>query len=316
MVTNSEFQFTPGGSRRREDVHMVSSTESAARNVTSHDPSSTTNSENATPLGDFVTPPGGRRHRGRIRRIRSGESFSFSQELGEGRLRLLDRPGPPDAANWITCAGWMNTTGATITEFTTTWTVPPPPATVGAQLIYLFNGIETADGKAIVQPVLQWGDSGADFDGQNRTGQFWTAASWLVGGADNSATHTPHVRVSPGDVLVGAIKLVGQSASGFTYTCEFEGLAGTMLPTPEMDELIWCVQTLEAYEGNQTPPYDLSASAEYPATGIVAFRSINIVTDRPNPVGSWISHDVVTTFGEHTTVNTNSSTDGEVLIYL
>jgi hypothetical protein len=232
-------------------------------------------------------------------------------------LRQRDEPGPPDSANWITSAGWSNDTGNPITSFTTTWTVPPAPADAASQLIYLFNGIEPADGQTILQPVLQWGDSGADDDGQNRTGAFWTAASWLVGGVDNSATHTPHVRVNPGDVLIGAITLVSQSDAGFAYTCEFRGLAGTTLPTPPMGQLVWCVQTLEAYElqGNPTPPYELNAPSEYPASDAVTFGDIHIITNAPGPAGSWLKQDVVTNYGEHTEISANASSGGTVVIY-
>ena len=92
----------------------------------------------------------------------------------------------------------------------------------------------------------------------NRTGQFWTVGSWLVGGPDNSAHHTPHVRVNPGDVLVGAMTLVSLISGAYAYTCEFQGL-DTLLSTPPMSELVACCQTLEAYElqGTHNPPYDL-----------------------------------------------------------
>jgi len=322
LAEDPAFQFTPGGRRARKNVHMVASggtsSSGAAALITSPSARRKPNNTKGIPsLGEFVTPPGGRRHRSRVRRIRSGENFLFSQSLGS-RLRAIDRPGPPDAANWITCAGWINDTGSAITQFSTTWTVPPPPTAAGTQLIYLFNGIEPADGKTIVQPVLQWGDSGADPDGQNRTGPFWTAASWLVGGADDSATHTPHVRVNPGDVLVGLIQLVGRTATGFSYTCEFQGLAGTTLPTPEIDELVWCVHTLEAYElqGNQNPPYDLGTIAEYPGTASIPFGSINIITNAPSPNGSWAAHNIAATLGETTTIDVDASTDGQVTVHL
>jgi hypothetical protein len=287
---NNDLRFTPGGPRSREKVRMVEST------------------------SDLVVPPGGPRHRSRVRRVESGQKARFSETVGR-RLRQEDVPGPPDQANWITYAGWSNTSGSPVTKFLSTWTVPAVPATEASQLLYLFNGIEPADGQVIVQPVLQWGDSGADEDGQNRTGPFWSVASWIVGGPDGSATHTPHLRVDSGDVLVGAITLVNQTAAGFTYNCEFQGLAGTTLPTPEMSELVWCVETLEGYElqGTHTPPYDLDAASEYPASP-VTFGGIEIVTNGPRPAGLWTSSDVVTNYGEHTSIITNATVQGEIAI--
>ncbi len=284
--------FTPGGPRSREKVHMI------------------------IPKADRAMPPGGPRHRSRVRRIRPGDQAQLTAERGN-RLRQRDLPGPPDQANWITYAGWMNMTGNPITKLTTAWTVPPTPATQASQLLYFFNGIEPADGQVIVQPVLQWGDSGADEDGQNRTGSFWTVASWIVGGPNDTATHTPHIRVNTGDVLVGVITLASQSAAGFTYTCEFQGLPGTSFTTPPISELVWCVETLEAYENQdgRVPPYDLDSEAEYPA-GQVAFRDIAVVTIGPGPGGSWQRQNIVTQYGENTALTVNSTTNGEVVISL
>lgn len=286
----NDLKFTPGGPRSRSKVHMVEA------------------------IRDMAVPPGGPRHRSRVRRIESGQTARFSAELGR-RLRERDAPGPPDQANWITYAGWSNTTGNPVTRFVTTWTVPPAPATQASQLLYLFNGIEPADGQLIVQPVLQWGDSGPDEDGQNRTGNFWSVASWIVGGPDDSATHTPHIAVNPGDNLVGLISLANQSAAGFVYSCEFQGLAGTTLMTPPISELVWCVESLEAYElqGAHNPPYDLNAAAEYPGAP-VTFEAIGIVTNAPAPAGMWNSTDTVSQYGEHTSITANSTVNGEVVI--
>jgi hypothetical protein len=283
-------RFTPGGPRPAEKVHLI------------------------IPEAERAVPPGGPRHRSRVRRVESGARLEF-RAAGGARLRARDNPGPPDQANWITYAGWTNTTGNPITQFTTTWTVPPAPPTQASQLLYLFNGIEPADGQVILQPVLQWGDSGSDEDGQNRTGPFWTVASWMVGGPDGAATHTPHIRVNPGDVLVGVMTLTNQSPAGFVYTCEFQGLAGTTLTTPQISELVWCVETLEAYElqGNHVAPYDLDAASEYPATP-VAFQAIGIVTNAPGPAGPWAAQNIVSQYGENTTIAADNTTNGSIVI--
>lgn len=117
--------FTPGGPRAREKVHVVE----AAK--------------------DLVVPPGGPRYRTRVHRVEAGQEVRFLADQGI-RLRQADTPGPPDQANWITYAGWTNPTGRPITRFLSTWTVPRVPPTPVSQLIYLFNGIEPADGKVIV----------------------------------------------------------------------------------------------------------------------------------------------------------------------
>lgn len=267
---------------------------------------------------DLVFPPGGPRRRSRMRRARPGERVRFPADEGELGLRSLrlkqrDAPGPPDLANWITYAEWQNTTGGPITQFVSTWTVPPAPANRSSQLIYLFNGMQTADGQIIVQPVLQWGDHGTGNDGVNRTGPFWTVASWLVGGP--SATHSRHVPVNAGDILVGAITLADQSENGFSYSCQFEGISETQLAVDPMAELVCCVETLEAYEplAAQTVPYDLNDAQEYPA-GSVTFSKISITTNGAGPPAQWSSDDLVSVHRETTSISTNSTAGGEIVI--
>ena len=88
-----------------------------------------------------------------------------------------------------------------------------------------------------------------------------------------------------------------------------------MLPTSAISELVWCVETLEAYElqGNHTPPYDLDAASEYP-TSPVTFGDIAIVTTGPEPAGLWTPSDVVTKYGEHTSIITNAAIHGKIAI--
>jgi hypothetical protein len=293
--SKQDLAFTPGGPRPRSKVHLLAAHQG--------------------PVDDLVIAPGGAKRRRNVHLIKPHQQVLFGAKSAIP-LRRRDEPGPPDMANWITCAWFTNVTGRPIKSFVTTWTIPPDPATKGSQLLYLFNGLEPADGQIILQPVLQWGDSGPDEDNVNRTGQFWTVASWLVGGPDNSAHHTPHIRVNPGDVLVGRMSLVSQVSGAFTYTCEFQGL-DTMLQTPPMSELVACCQTLEAYElqGQHTAPYDLDSGSEYPAAPSVAFKGINVVTDAAGSPGTWMGQDIVTTYSEHISMAKNSIDDGEVDIY-
>jgi hypothetical protein len=72
-----------------------------------------------------------------------------------------------------------------------TMIVPRAPTVKLFQLIYLFVSLTPADGKAILQPVLQWG-------GEN--GQKWMAAGWLVTRTEN-AYHSALVNVTPGESI-------------------------------------------------------------------------------------------------------------------
>lgn len=260
---------------------------------------------------DVVITPGGQRHRSQVHLIGEGNPYVHGRH-GTIAPKILQRPGPPGQANWISCADWTNTTGSPLKSFRANWRVPAAPGTVASQLLYLFNGLEPYDGSTIVQPVLQWGESGPDEDGLQRTGSFWTVACWMVPGPDGHTYHTPHVRVSEGILLVGRVDLLEQSAGGFEYTCEFAGIAGTAFTTPALQELSWCALTLEAYELESavSPPYDLNLASEYPASR-TDFQDIDVSTAAGSGNVRWTVKNLVTGFWEHTVVVANSGVNGE-----
>jgi hypothetical protein len=262
---------------------------------------------------NMVITPGGPRLRSRVRLIKPGDAIALSQRI-QTMIRSDRRPGPPDAANWISAA-WIDLAGPSITSFSTTWKVPPAPRTKASQLLYLFSGMEPLDSSTIVQPVLQWGDSGPDLDGQNRTGAYWTIASWIVPAPDGITYHTPHERVSTGDTLTGVITMLDNNVEGYFYSCEFAGRLGTRFITPGLPALTSGVETLEAYELNGTadPPYDLDSPSEYPETDFTAFTSIAI--NRAPPGSTWTKKDYVTAYGERTEIANNSTNDGDIQIH-
>jgi hypothetical protein len=322
---------TPGGPRPRESVHLTppgSTIPFQGENPASIPPAQADqpiHKRGTNVAQQKVITPGGVRDRSRVRLAAPGSVVNVGGTQAPMIAAAMTKPksntppGPPSQANWISAGWWYNDSGSPISSFVTTWTVPPMPETQAAQLLYLFNGMQpanTAPFLTILQPVLQWGSSGPDEDGVMRTGSFWTIASWIVPDATGSVHHTPHIRVEPGEVLVGVMALTGQAGGLFTYSCGFQGIAGTMFSVTNMPELVWCVETLEAYENNSTtpPPYDLDSAAEYPATDRTAFGTINIRTGAA-PTSHWAPDNYETKYGEHTTVVSDSATNGEVDIY-
>ena len=265
-------------------------------------------------LSEYVTPPGGRKRRSRVRRVDAGQVYAFATEA----------PGPDDPgalpSNWITYAVWQNATGGPITRFETQWRVPQAPAIKGQQLLYLFNGLQSMSGvPTIVQPVLQWGNNGGDQDGGGQTGQYWTAATWMVTGS--YARCSEHVIVNPGDVLTGVITAERQANGTFIYTSEFVEQPATRRVWQPVQELVACVLTLEAYElpDSDPPrqrPYDLNDVSKYPSAPVV-FGAIAVVTDPPTAGGAWTPVNVGNVgarWGEATTPMRNSTTNGQVRI--
>ena len=136
-------------------------------------------------------------------------------------------PLPALGEGWISYAYWTNNTGSPVTRFATTWVVPPAPATDSGQTIFLFNGIQNST--MIYQPVLQWGPSAAG------GGSYWAVASWYADGQTGTSFHSTLVRVNPGDVLVGVMTLTARQGNGFSYNCQFTGIANSSLPISNVD---------------------------------------------------------------------------------
>jgi hypothetical protein len=273
--------------------------------------------------GDLVLTPGGYRDRSLVHLIQPGDSISH---LG-GRLQKVDKLGnvvadfgalptrPPGlplmprnvsrpakvspslGSGWIAYADWSNTTGQPISYFATTWTVPPAPQTNSGQTIFLFNGIQNST--MILQPVLQWGPSGAG------GAAYWAVASWYVDGSGGPGTHTTLVPVSPGQLLVGVMSLTGTSQNGFSYSCQFQGIANTQLAISNAVQLTWCAETLEAY--------GLQSLSDYPAALTTPFASIEIRTGNVHPSVAWTAVDAVGT-GPTALVLSNANPSGDVEI--
>ena len=121
-----------------------------------------------------------------------------------------------------TIFGWLEyvsaTTSTSYGEIAATWTVPPPPASDDAQLLFFFPGMEDINSEenlSIVQPVLQFGHSGAG------GGPYWAIASWnccMTGTTWNSHL----VKVNPGDTILGTI--TSRCKKGLNYCADWKVL--------------------------------------------------------------------------------------------
>ena len=223
-------------------------------------------------------------------------------DLTFGKTVLLGRPLPKDTvvpafgSGWITYTSWTNSTGTPVSLFSTTWTVPPAPTTNNGQVVFLFNGIQNST--MIYQPVLQWGPSAAG------GGPRWSVASWYADGQSGHSFHSNLVDVSEGQVLTGVMSLTRQTGALFDYGCVFTGIAGTSLPVSGIEQLTWCIETLEAY-GITTP-------SDYPNTFDTAMRSIDLMCGATHPTITWLVTNAVTDTGQHAVVVNDSTVNGEV----
>jgi len=262
----------------------------------------------------LIATPGGFRPPAFVHRIQRNQSIvkrgGVSHVIDMATARLIGSPAaatkPPNPTappvNWVTWASWNNNTGNPITSLSTTWTVPSPPTNSSGQLLYLFNGLENVAGNEILQPVLQWGASGAG------GGNLWTVASWYAD-SNGHAFSTASVPVNPGDVLIGVMSEVAVYDDGTrNYVCQFQGINGTTLVAQGMDELTVAEQTLEAYW--------VTDVSEYPPDPSTAMTQIAIATSAGNIAATWSPYTQATpSFGEHTGITNNGTAAVEIDIY-
>jgi len=277
-------------------------------------------------MDDLVLTPGGFRPLASVHLVEAGHSISGAgntlrklsptgsvvAEFGPLQSRPAGEPLHPNnvfiprgkripglGSGWITYASWTNNTGHPIMTFQTTWVVPPPPLTQSGQTIFLFNGIQNAT--MIYQPVLQWGSSAAG------GGNYWSVASWYVDGQGGPAFHSQLIPVSPGTSLIGVMTQTGQQGNLFSYDCVFQGIANSGYAIQSVDQLTWCIQTLEAYGVQQC--------SDYPAASHTAMTAIEIETTAGEAPLNWAPTTPVSDCNQHTVVVSNASPGGEVDLF-
>jgi len=179
-------------------------------------------------------------------------------------------PGPT-GNGWVEASQWLVSlkSGDNLDVIDGYWTVPSPPKTNGAT-IFLFNGVEPANGSNIMQPVLQYGESKAG------GGNYWAIASWLVG---NNAYFSPLEGVNPGDLLFGYTQQTGNSGGKQHFSIEASDIA-----TGEHSNLsVWSsgIQWDWAFAG-VLEAYNVTSCSEYPSSGSTLFSSTAVAHGYPS----------------------------------
>lgn len=296
---------TPGGPRMRQQIREVAPGEAVTRGPDGEleiRPQPHLLSPQLSALldsGDFVITPGGPRRKELVHTVHPDEAVTSEH----GTSQKVDAAGNiiarPEAIigdeverafgrGWITYASLTYSGRDPISRFSTTWTVPDPPAAQGQQLIYLFNGLQDSPGNHILQPVLQWGVS------PDGGGGLWAVASWFVDSGGN-AFKSPLVNVSAGDTLTGLMTLTGQSAAGLSYKCEFTGISGTSLTVNNVSQLVMPVETLECY--------GIQGCGDYPDSRFTAMRSISLQSTTGAISAGFVPVNAVTDCGQHCVVD-------------
>ena len=313
-----DYVTTPGGPRPADHVHtvfpgnVVERDETGAFAVTRKRQADLAPTKQLLATGLYAITPGGIRPKSMIHTVEPGQIVDrddkvfkrFDTRSAKFIAPPLVEVAPPQlpaiGSGWITFAAYTESAANVITFMTTTWVVPPAPKRQGDQLIYLFNGLQDSPVTHILQPVLQWGVS-PDGGGKN-----WAVASWFVDSSGN-AFQTPLVNVNEGDMLTGVMRLTGRTRGQFNYTCEFSGLATTVLRVHRTNQLVMPVETLECYS--------MTECRDYPAALFTSMRSISVNTSKSSLALNFGAVDSVTDCSQHTIVVSNAASAGQVDLY-
>ena len=231
---------------------------------------------------------------------------------------------PTNGAGWKTYSEWNAGTNVPIGTLSTKWTVPPAPTAGTTQIVYIGDGISsaqyTASGNPIViQPILEWGNNGI-----SGTGTSYTLSSWCCW--NGGAAYTTPVATTVSANLQGVITLTAQQTGGsYNYTSAFSGVSGTTLTVvagtlngagnsvtfPTIPVMSWAYETLQGYS--------ISTITNYPNEEPIPMIDISLQTGLPGSFTypsslPWTAKTATgATLGESTAIiSTNSSGTGEV----
>ena len=123
---------------------------------------------------------------------------------------------------------------------------------------------------------------------------------WKGDGNDN-------LNVSEVAISGAAIAGFMGAGSAFSYDCYFQGIANTNLPIGNIEELYWCVETLEAY--------GITKAFDYPETWDTKMQGIELRLGPAEATLNWLATNAVTDTGQHTIVVSDASPGGDVDLY-
>ena len=215
---------------------------------------------------------------------------------------IADELLPALGAGWIVYAGWVNNTRKPVTSFRSTWRSLLRHPT---RMISLFTSSMGWNPPA-VPPFSNLYYIGESLPAGG--GKFWSVASWWVKTGAAAVATVPPVPVNAGDVITGVMTLTGQSGSSFSYDCGFQGMPQTKISVVSGAELVWCTETLEAYNVGQCSDYPYIESTSF-ISGIAVGKS----SVTPDIV--WSPVDKVTDCGQHAVVISNANPGGQVDLY-
>ena len=282
-----ELVVTPGGYRPAEMVHKIGG-DLKLRILTSRMQGFDASD---TPVADYGSIP----RDGENPALTPGYALPPGIDTPEG-----SEPSASFGRGWIAFAHWRNEGSEPISSFRSTMRVPPEPESRSGQTVFLFLAMQDPIPMTLM-PALQWGPSAAG------GGEYWSVASWYVGGTTGAVFHGELVPVNAGDELTAFFDLVRRQRAHFDYRCGFEGLSEADLPVYRVRELSRCGEVLAAY--------GIKQCTDYPAANATGFRDIELVTGFRRPPLAWNPVNTITDCGQHVVVLSDANPGGEVDVH-
>ncbi len=282
-----ELVVTPGGYRPSEMVHKIGA-DLRLRILTGRlqgvDASD-------SPVADYGSVP----RDGQNPAMTPGYALPPGAETPEG-----SELAPSLGRGWISFAHWTNEGTEHVSSFRSTWTVPPEPASQSGQTIFLFSAMQDTIPMTLL-PALQWGPSAAG------GGEYWSVASWYVGGTTGAVFHGELVPVSVGDELTGVIRLAGRQRAHCDYRSGFEEFPDADLPVFHVRDLSRCGVVMAAY--------GIKQCSDYPDANAMGFRNIELMTGFRHPALTWSPVNTITDCGQHVFILSDANPGGQVDVH-
>lgn len=254
---------------------------------------------------DFVVTPAGSVHKDCVIEVADDETLHATKEfvavlkngVEQKRLgqcahpmkRARSHANPSSSSGPIpTIVGWIEFSiqGAPANawgmqwynKMTGSWNVPPTPAANGPT-VFLFNSLEPADGLSVIQPVLQYGVSGAG------GGFSYGIASWFVNLNTGTVGHSLLRSTTSGHAIQGSMTSASCTTGGdCTWTIKTADVTASVATTLTVWTEGEVFDTAEpgVLEIGGTPAPPLSACNQLPNVSFTLFQNTFIYEPGPS----------------------------------
>lgn len=189
----------------------------------------------------------------------------------------------------ILVADFDNNSGRLADQFRASFTVPASPATLNAQSVYLYIGMQ--NDAALVQCILQWGNSAAGGDDNK-----WYLVCMQVPPAGGGVvSHVRSEEVQPGETFTATINQKTDPAGNLIWALGFsDGTTMDCAPTGDLEQYSISLETA-----------GMTGSSDYPLSDTFDFSNIFLSGGNQEITPQWRDDSKKNFNGEKLTFSSN-----------